>query len=298
MPGPTHAVLFGGVTATDNSVPALGDTWVWDGVWAQQTVPGPPARQGHAMASRGGKIVLFGGQAQAVGGQGQPPPFGDTWEWDGSTWSQVAAGGPPARAYHAMAEHDGKVVLFGGKDGSGQILSDTWEWDGTAWLEKSGPGPALRYYPAMASFEGQAILQGGRGYTTVYNDTWQWDGTAWTQLQANGPQEFEHALAPVGCTIVLSGSNDPVPAGGTWYNETQIWYGTMWSPPSSGPGPTMRQWPAMAATNAGALLFGGFDNTTTKLGPLGDTWLWDGAKWALLPVSGPPARYLTAMASY
>ena len=46
------------------------------------------------------------------------------------------------------------------------------------------------------------------------------------------------------------------------------------------------------------VLFGGFDNDSATGGVLADTWLWDGATWAKIPVSGPPGRMNAAMASY
>jgi hypothetical protein len=250
------------------------------------------------MASRGGKVVVFGGDAQPQTYQTKGF-LGDTWEWDGSAWSQVATGGPPARAYAAMAERNGHAVLFGGQNTHNVVLSDTWEWDGSTWVQKSVPGPSPRYWAAMASFEGNVILMGGMGSNNqVYNDTWQWDGTAWTQLQMNGPEEYQHGMAPVGCTVVLSGWYSYVGTGGAaTYNDTEIWNGTAWSL-FSGPEPPWRQFTAMASTSAGALLFGGFDNTSPTGGARADTWLWDGKAWAQLMVGGPPARFLTTMASY
>ena len=60
-------------------------------VW-EDRAPTPGLRGFHAMAydSVRGKTVLFGGAI----GSGYA---GDTWEWDGATWTQVAAGGPAAR---------------------------------------------------------------------------------------------------------------------------------------------------------------------------------------------------------
>src|SRR5436309_15253355 len=59
------------------------------------------------------------------------------------TWLP-AGSAPLGRQAHAMA-HDsarGRVVLFGGKDGSGSVLGDTWEWVGTAWVQrKPATGP-------------------------------------------------------------------------------------------------------------------------------------------------------------
>jgi len=53
--------------------------------------------------------------------------LGDTWEWNGSSWTQVATTGPSARWEHAMAYDSlrGRIVLFAGFN----TLDDTWEWD-------------------------------------------------------------------------------------------------------------------------------------------------------------------------
>ena len=69
-----------------------------------------------------GNVVLFGG-ADAL------QRFGDTWTWDGTTWTkQAPATSPPAR-YSASMAYDaatGNVVLFGGQGGA--FLGDTWTW--------------------------------------------------------------------------------------------------------------------------------------------------------------------------
>jgi Galactose oxidase, central domain len=71
---------------------------------------GPPPRAAHAMAydSDKSRIILFGG--------GNTTSFmDDTWEWDGTEWTQVADTGPSARAYHSMVYESSKiaVLLFG-----------------------------------------------------------------------------------------------------------------------------------------------------------------------------------------
>src|SRR6266540_377125 len=56
----------------------------------------PSGRSGHAMATLGDKVVLFGGSS--MGGL-----LADTWEWDGGTWTQrFPAAHPPPRANHSM----------------------------------------------------------------------------------------------------------------------------------------------------------------------------------------------------
>ncbi len=58
------------------------------GQWRARTNPG---RASHAMAydSTRQKTLLFGGYYLS--------DLGDTWEWDGSAWTQMAATGPSAR---------------------------------------------------------------------------------------------------------------------------------------------------------------------------------------------------------
>src|SRR5438093_448817 len=104
-------------------------------------------RHGQAMAYDAvrGRVTLFGGR----GGSS----LGDTWEWEGTTWTQRASSGPSPRSGHAMAydEVRGRVVLFGGSNGSYPYrLTDTWEWDGTTWTQQATSGPVARYASSMA----------------------------------------------------------------------------------------------------------------------------------------------------
>lgn len=107
----------------------FGDTWEWDGSnWVQVALTGPSARTAHAMTydSQRGRTVLFGG----VSGSGTTHiEYGDTWEWDGSTWMLASIAGPTARVHHAMAydSQRGCTVLFGGGS-SMPPFGDTWEW--------------------------------------------------------------------------------------------------------------------------------------------------------------------------
>lgn len=119
--------LFGGY-ALGGSNTELGDTWEWSGYWSQRLVSGPSARSasGFADDSARGKTVLFGGVFFTNYNANY---LGDTWEWNGSNWSQVAVAGPAARNGHAMAydSRRGRTVLFGGS-GSGGSFGDTWEF--------------------------------------------------------------------------------------------------------------------------------------------------------------------------
>lgn len=74
-----------------------------------------------------GRTVLFGGW------NGQF--LGDTWEWDGSRWTEHTSSGPSPRGGVPSMAYDGerkRVVLFGGWDATGPV-ADLWEWDGRLW---------------------------------------------------------------------------------------------------------------------------------------------------------------------
>src|SRR5688572_27919115 len=69
--------------------------------WRQKAIgAGPPARSDAAMSydAARGKTLLFGG----IGSIGTI--LGYTWEWDGSTWTQLSpANSPSPRTGHTMA---------------------------------------------------------------------------------------------------------------------------------------------------------------------------------------------------
>jgi hypothetical protein len=134
-----RTVLFGGL----NSQGIFGDTWEWDGVsWALRSSVGPSPRFAHAMAYDPirGRTVLYGGASP--GTSGIPTTFhGDTWEWDGATWTQVVSGANLSHSDHAMA-YDGRiarVLKVGGWNGT--VINETLAWYGTAWSVVSAMAP-------------------------------------------------------------------------------------------------------------------------------------------------------------
>jgi hypothetical protein len=241
-----------------------------------------------------GSTVLFGGFDAGA--------FGDTWEWNGSTWAQLATAGPHARWSHAMAYDDqrGRMVLFGGANNG--VLGDTWEWDGLTWIQPATTGPAARYEHAMAydSQRGRIVLFGGGDGTGTLNgehgDTWEWDGASWVQVAITGPLARQgHAMAydsQRGRTVVFGGSTyNPyyVELGDTWE-----WDGAAWAQVSA-TGPAARHLPGMMydSWHGRTALFGGYGSMVT---PLGDLWEWDGGTWTQVTIPAPPARWCGAMA--
>jgi N-acetylneuraminic acid mutarotase len=78
------------------------DTWEWDGnAWTELALPGPSQRAVPAMATLKGKILLFGGVVNVGGSRYEY--LADTWEWDGTTWTERKASGPIGVSDAAMS---------------------------------------------------------------------------------------------------------------------------------------------------------------------------------------------------
>lgn len=185
-------VLFGGF----NGGGFLNDTWTWDGSnWTEQPqqpiFAAPAPRSGASMAydSVRHQLVMFGGGGQEFINQGMI--FGDTWLWNGSSWSDVYPRNPPSARAGATMVFDslhGVTVLFGGS----YYLNDTWVWDGSTWTQENPQtSPLGRQGASMAydSVNNQTVLFGGligvihdfQIQLSQGDDTWIWDGSNWTQ---------------------------------------------------------------------------------------------------------------------
>jgi hypothetical protein len=274
----SQLVLFGGF----NNSGLLNDTWVWSGrAWAQvadasdpgctDTCTASPSPRGYSTMAYDpatSQLILFGGRT---------PERGDTWKWNGSTWTHLTPPTSPTARDSAVMAFDASthaLVLFGGDDGT-TIRNDTWRWNGITWtqLDDSPPGcinncaasPPARQLATMASdpVGGGTVLFGGETGNNVssnLNDTWVWSGTAWVQVDDSPP----------GCTNNCASS------------------------------PPARQAAAMvddAAPGAGKiLLFGGLDVSESELG---DTWTWNSSSsWTQASSSASPRSRDTASMAF
>jgi hypothetical protein len=256
---------------------------------------GPGERLAHALAydPQRERIVLFGGLDSSG------TPLGDTWEWDGRRWKQVADSGPPPRRWSAMAydEARGAMVLFGGRDGIGRAgasLADTWEWNGSEWRPIDAAGPAGRDHHTLTwdPVRNALLLFGGWDGQRVVADGWILRGSRWSRLP--GPEPPARAAHASAFDQIL---NQVVIFGGRaldhFFADTWLWNGERWQE-GEGKGPPARAFHGFAydSTMAGSVLFGG------RVGDerFDDTWIYRAGQWQLLPVQPSPAkRYVYSM---
>jgi hypothetical protein len=257
-------------------VAGLGDTWEWDArYWTQGSDIGPAPRRSHARAwdAKSEKVILFGGASQGMGGV---PAFGDTWEWDGESWTQLDDTGPEPRFTFGMASDAARqrIVLFGGaimQPGGPAIFADTWEWDGLSWAQRDNSGPAARSGQSLVFDEarGQTMLFGGVALNGSADPaTWIWNGGGWTQVATIGPAgRFGTAMAADDKRVVLFSGRPGFGAALT--ADTWSWDGRLWTERQD-IGPQPRDGHAMAfdTKRQRFVLFGG--ETTGQV--QSDTW--------------------------
>ena len=230
-------------------------------------------------------IVVFGGATGNV-------PLGDTWTYDGATWTQHSVPGPAAR-YGAVMAFDStrnEVVLFGGSTANGIYLGDTWVWNGTAWSQKFPThSPSSRVYSNMANdpIHHNVVLDGGFNFGNK-SDTWLWDGTDWTLANPlHNPGQRTSAIMnfsdALGSVVVWGGTQ------GIGDTKTWIWDGSDWTALTTihNPPLTTVNWGSGQLGTTGELVaIGGYDQATQAISP--DLRTFSGTDWALRTTSSVP----------
>jgi Galactose oxidase, central domain len=215
--------------------------------WTQMHPTGalPSPRVKPAMAQLGDRVVMFGG-----GNSTETTPLGDTWIWDGASWSQVTTFGlfgtgfkPNPRIGGSMTfdPDTGQAVLFGGLGSDGELLGDTWvfsfvtnqllhrswyEWDQLETTTRPAPraNASMEYDPVSKTI----ILMDGDAETGAHldafkiQDTWSLtlgSAPAWVPVNINNdtlqpPPRSRAMLAKCGsafsCSIVNGRLSCPI----------------------------------------------------------------------------------------
>ena len=245
-------------------------------------------------------IVLFGGEYEANLEEGVAV-LGDTWIWDGTSWTQLDVKGPDARSHAAIGSFQGKLYLFGGMPGTSEYLADTWTFDGSTWTRIPAAGPGERVSAHLESLSGKLYLFGGDPSGAAWlTDAWTFQGSTWSLVGvtlpgiSNGgggtslPFQFTASLPS---SIWLFGSLDSrnEVQGTAWRFDGAAWslFGGL-----STSEPNGRYAAAVCSLGRRMLVFGGASDGQGTT-PLDDTWVFDGTSWT--PVaSGPGAPHPSA----
>lgn len=303
-----HPLFAAGVAAAACLSPGLAAQNGWQLIPAVAGQARPAARGYHGLAYDEGnaRTVLFGGFG--AGGV----YFGDTWLWDGSTWTNAApATAPAARLGHGLVydRARGRVVLFGGGvgGGSGVDVDETWEWDGVVWTLRqplvrppARRGVTMGYDPTRAV---TVLFGGGLGFslTPQLGDTWEWDGTQWTAVTTPVAPPPRVAACLVGDaargTMVLTGGWFGASLGTP--SDTWTFDGSTWTQrfPATVPPGRMGVGGAYDEVTRTVLTYGG-QRLQSGVTYWNTTWVWDGVDWRQDPRTPTPPAQLPFTLAY
>ena len=176
------------------------------------------------------RVVLFGGEPD------NGPALGDTWSWDGSTWTQTSTFGANPCFNAAMVSTDVQLALFGGVDSSNAAFRETWVFDGKYWTHRQDIGPAARYSHAMSYDVARRtiVLFGGHDLRNSVGDTWEHIETDPPSTNGGGGAGVNVSLITVTPTSAFPGDQvvanisltSPAPAG----TEVELSYATQNNP--------------------------------------------------------------------
>jgi len=267
-----RVVLFGGENVSGGK---FGDTWEYNpstSSWTQLAVTGPSPRAYGAFAYDAVRnvTVLFGGNDGSY--------RNDTWEWNGTAWTERFPTASPSARYFLGAWWDpnrGRVAIFGGYDSSNQQRADTWEWNGTTWTERSLTGPPLGIHSvAYDLLRQRMVLFGGYSFAGPGSSTWELSATNWTQPTplTSPPRRYGAAMAYDGRsgTVVLVGGYDAAPGSTATMAGAWRYDGSTWTTLSTNLGAQSHGAMVYDSTRQRLIHFGGYGTTVSTL--LSDTW--------------------------
>jgi len=258
--------------------------------------PGPRTVAAIAYDSKRQRAVLFGG----ITGRDNDGWVYDnsTWEWDGKDWHQIqTAVAPAGRERHGMAydEQLGKVILYGGKNASGN-LADLWEWDGISWHRLCPVcNPAARFSHQMIfdTKRQSIVIYGGQDGEVGFAEAWTWSGGSWNGFRFGSAAPAIYT-APL---IYDSGREQVVSFIGAEWGGTWIWKDDLWSKLDPIGQPPLREDPVFVydPVRDHSILFGGRKNDEALFD---DTWVFNGETWIQLGMPGSPPQRSKAIAFY
>lgn len=201
-----RVLLFGGRNESTDALGTwtyFGDMWQWkNGDWQQiQPATLPPAREFASIAydRDRDRVVLFGGYNYKADGKITQALF-DTWEFDGTNWTEVLNSGPSVSKPLLVFDAARRETLLLGIDTTAKTLMYRWDVASRSWKSIT---PAT--LPACVNEGGlvyqthnQRVLYTGgvcTSATSPIDETLEWDGTNWVKLPTATGRYVGAALA-------------------------------------------------------------------------------------------------------
>jgi hypothetical protein len=172
----------------------LNDLWAWqNGNWSQvEAGNAPPARHLADIAYDRvrDRVILFGGYQYTADGK-QLEALYDTWEFDGTSWTEVQATANGPKADRPILTYDAarNQTLLIGNDNAFKTQMHRYDPAAKAWVQLTPDPlpPCVNESSLVFQTHNQTVmLTGGlcSTDTSASDEVWQWDGTKWEKIDA------------------------------------------------------------------------------------------------------------------
>lgn len=138
-------------------------------------------------------MAIYNGKLQV--GLGRANNYGQVWEWNGSSWSQIGGSGlnsswPSAlniQSVETLMPYNGKLYA-----GLGNVTGNAavWEYDGSSWTKIGGDNISSSWdsgvyekVKTIVTYNGD--LYAGLGNSTGDGEVWRYNGSSWTKIGGN-----------------------------------------------------------------------------------------------------------------
>jgi len=299
----SRITMFGGKTDT---LTGIDETWVYDGTdWTQlhpSTAPSPRIWAGSAYDKTRNRMVLYGGQF-TTSDLKTTTPYYDTWEFDGTNWTQIGNNGPqittPLLAYYEPTQ---QMIMLGSDTSqkphmySLNAATGVWTEMTPSTMPDCVNDAGLVYQahdPKVLVLYAGTCSSSGTG-----SNTYEWDGTNW---QLVGPPSATFRLtgeaiaydAARRTTTIFGGTEAfSIPRGQTLTYHDGVWT----TPPDLALSPSPRSLFAFNTdpVNGVVWLIGGMDATAT----LDDIWKYSRGTWKEVPFANAPTACVSPVSAF
>ncbi|MCA9337913.1 hypothetical protein KC949_00010 [Candidatus Saccharibacteria bacterium] len=191
--------LYVGLGTTQNTTNNDAEVWKWDGsTWSK--IGGAGLNNSWPfIANRYGTVVSMAADSNYLyAGLGTGTRAGEVWQYNGTSWTQIAGGASIKGSWNNVAgslETVRSMAILNGKlyAGLGDSLNDSlvWEYNGTSWTQIAGNGIRGSWASGLAAtvesltpYNGK--LYAGLGTALGAANVWEYNGTNWVQIGGDG----------------------------------------------------------------------------------------------------------------
>ena len=301
----SRTLLFGGKSGTTSTNAAYyNDTWMFDGNdWTQINTSNQPSVRfysGSTFDPVRDKWVLYGGTFVTADGK-TTTNLTDTWEFDGTTWTQRATNGPAVIKPILVYDTQNNRIVMMATDDKNVVHMYTYDPAAATWTEltpATKPSCVDDAQMVYQTHDNTIVLFGGVCTdSTTAGDTWEFDGTDWKKVaDANDPDRLAAEAMSYDAsrqqTVMFGGTL----AFGTPTGVTHIYLSHKWSSPPTPKTPAPRSLFSFVTNPDDKLiwLYGGMNDSSLAA----EFWQFQNGAWSRLSLTDGPTACGTPNGAY